>query len=62
MCLNTFSDDSKNLLQVSRQTKCEVIYVKFNSFQSHFFMERLQVFPKNISEFSDKVSGKRQNP
>lgn len=39
--LATFSDYHKILLQLSRQTKR---HVNFNSLQSQFFMEKLQVF------------------
>lgn len=45
--LATFSDYNKILLQLSRQTKW---HVNFNSLQSKFFMEKLQVFSPKHSE------------
>lgn len=60
--LPTFSDDTKSLLQVSRQTNAKWHVLILTLSKANFLWKDCRFFHQNISEFTDKVHGKKPNP
>lgn len=63
ICLTTFSDDTKSLLQVSRQTNAKWHMLILTLSKANFSWEVcIPPPPQSISEFTDKVSGGGKDP